>query len=322
MSNESILENYIRRIEGLRGGQRGHEGPAPHRPLLLLVVIDLISLGKITKNRIFPSPDLAEIFLKYWSSVAGNRKPNLAMPFFHLKSTRFWHLHPHPGKKAALKKARKIRRMPDLVDIVHHATLDDELFTLLTNVGERNQIRKRLINKHFPAFKQVIETLFQEEEQIGEYRQLLIGAVAEGPFTYQTIPEPVQATQPVRRAAFRQEIMQIYDYTCAVCRLRIVTMHGESATDAAHIIPFSISQNDDIRNGISLCKLHHWAFDKGLISLNRNYKVMVSALLSERRPTEWVLTEQRDKSILLPEHDLLYPAQDALKWHRDERFRE
>ena len=115
--------------------------------------------------------------------------------------------------------------------------------------------------------------------------------------------------------------MGLYDYTCAVCRLRIVTMDGESATDAAHIIPFRTSHNDDVRNGISLCKLHHWAFDKGLISLSQTYQVLVSPFMSDQRPTEWRLTELRDKSILLPEHNQLYPAQDALEWHRREAFR-
>ena len=115
--------------------------------------------------------------------------------------------------------------------------------------------------------------------------------------------------------------MRIYDYTCAVCQLHLLTMDGESVTEAAHIIPFKISRNDDVRNGISLCKLHHWAFDRGLISLSRTYKVIVSELMSERGPTEWMLTTLRGKTILLPEDDERYPAQDALKWHREEVLR-
>ncbi len=116
--------------------------------------------------------------------------------------------------------------------------------------------------------------------------------------------------------------MGLYNYTCAVCQLRIVTMDGESATDAAHIIPFRISKNDDVRNGISLCKLHHWSFDKGLISLSRNYRVVVSRLIVEQGPMEWKLTTLRGKSILLPEHDQLHPAQDALDWHREKVLRQ
>lgn len=35
-----------------------------------------------------------------------------------------------------------------------------------------------------------------------------------------------------------------------------------------------------------LCKLHHWALEKGLISLDKNYKVIVSKFILERGPTE------------------------------------
>ena len=145
---------------------------------------------------------------------------------------------------------------------------------------------------------------------------------SELPFSSQEPTAPIQAETVIRSAGFRQAIMGLYNYTCAVCELRIVTMDGESATDAAHIIPFSLSQNDDVRNGISLCKLHHWAFDKGLISLSETYQVIVSVLMSDQRPTEDRLTELRDRSILLPEHNQLYPAQDALEWHRDEVLRQ
>ena len=95
----------------------------------------------------------------------------------------------------------------------------------------------------------------------------------------------------------------------------------KSITDAAHIIPFKISGNNDVRNGISLCRLHHWSFDKGLISVDRNYKVIVSNLMLEHGPTEWLLTNLRGRLIRLPDHDKLYPAQEALTWHREEVFR-
>lgn len=40
----------------------------------------------------------------------------------------------------------------------------------------------------------------------------------------------------------------------------------------------------------------------------------------ERGPSEWLLTTLRSKPILLPEYDELYPAQEALAWHREEIF--
>ena len=317
----NILQKYVQKMQKLRRGEKGNEGPAPHKPLLLLAVIDLIRQGQIDENRIFPFPDLAETFLKYWSNVVANRASNFAMPFFHLKGDKFWHLCPNPGKEDKLNRHRKVNSISWIHEVVAYASLDEELFVLLTNSQDREVICQTLINKYFPNSKQEIESLIAEEQQIGEYRQLLIQEVAEHTVLYEEQTEPIEKENPNRSEAFRREIMRIYNYTCVVCRSRILTMEGESATEAAHIIPFRDTKDDNIRNGISLCKLHHWAFDEGLISFSKTYKIMVSELIFEEGPTEWMLTELRDKSILLPEHNLLSPSQDALRWHRERIFR-
>ena len=311
------LQKYVQKMKRLRV-DRAH-GVAPHKPLLLLAVIELIERGQIRDNKIPLSPDLAETFIKYWSKVT-DRKPNIALPFFHLKSDGFWHFHPNAGYEKALDVADRITAISRLREVIAYVSLDDDLFVLLTDASNREIIRQTLIYVYLLDCKGEIEGLIAEGKQITAYEQALINEV-EQPFLSQKPIAPIPEESPIRSAGFRQAIMGLYDYTCAVCRLRIVTMEGESATDAAHIIPFRISKNDDVRNGISLCKLHHWVFDKGLISLSTTYQVLVSPLMSNRRPTEWMLTELQDKSILLPERNQLYPAQDALAWHREEVLR-
>ena len=98
-------------------------------------------------------------------------------------------------------------------------------------------------------------------------------------------------------------------------------MDGESVTEAAHIIPFKVSGNNDVRNGISLCQLHHWGFDRGLISFTDTYKIIVSGLMVEKGPPEWKFTTLKDKKILVPENKEHYPAQAALAWHREHIFK-
>ena len=115
--------------------------------------------------------------------------------------------------------------------------------------------------------------------------------------------------------------MQIYEFTCAVCQLHIMTLDSVSVTEAAHIIPFSVSGNDDVRNGISLCQLHHWAFDRGLISLSNDYTVIVSELMVERGPDQWLLKTMKGNEILLPRKHEEYPAQEAMEYHREEVFK-
>ena len=315
--SSNILLKYVNKFKNLRV-DRAH-GAAPNKPALLLAILELIEQGQISENIIPPSPSLFEIFMKYWSIVT-NRRPNLALPFFHLKSEGFWHHHPNAGYETALRVTTQIKTVSRLREIVAYASFDDELFLLLTNTHDREVIRQTIIDTYFTDFKAAIESLITEEQQIDEYRQTLLQQVKQ---TFSSL-QPLALTEtdnPIRTAGFHQAIMRIYDYTCAVCQLYVLTLDGESVTEAAHIIPFNISGNNDVRNGISLCQLHHWGFDRGLISFTGTYKIIVSDLMVEKGPSEWKFTTLRDKKILVPENKEHYPAQAALAWHREHVFK-
>ncbi len=307
-----ILRKYINEFKKLRI-DRAH-GNAPHQPVLLLAVIELIEQGQIENNEILPSPHLVEKFIRYWNSIT-NRKPNPALPFFHLRSRNFWHHHPNPGYEQALEVVTQIKSFSQLRKFIMHASFDDELFTLLTQPLEREVLRKTLIDNYFPDLKNEIQNVISEEQEILGYSRELMQYV-QNEFSAE-LDEPIEKDKRIRQPGFRRTIMRIYDYTCAMCELQILTLNGESVTEAAHIIPFRRSNNDDVRNGISLCKLHHWAFDRYLISIDRSYKVIVSELMTEKGPTEWLLKSMHGKDILLPEQKALYPAQSALTWHRN-----
>lgn len=318
--SSDILQIYIQKIERLRRYRRSDGEYAPYKPCLLLGVIELIANGDIPENKILLSDSLIATFTKYVAQVPGWNS-GINNPFFYLRTDGFWHLQPNAGHEVALNAIRTTPSIRWLLEVVAYVHLDEPFFILLADPQSRSAIRQAIIDTYFPEIRENIENLIGESQQIGEYRQLLIREGMEHPFSYQIAAEPFAPENPLRSAAFRREIMRLYDYTCAVCRLRIVTTTGESATDAAHIIPFHLSYNDDIRNGISLCKLHHWAFDQGLISLSNTYTIIISSLMSDLRPTEWMLPEQRDTSIVLPEQNQLHPAQDALEWHREQVLR-
>lgn len=313
-----ILQKYIHEIKSLRI-DKAH-GNAPHQPVFLLAIIELIEQGQITVNEIIPSPDLMETFVKYWTRIS-DRKPNIALPFFHLSKRSFWHLHANPKYETALEVVAQIKIVSRLREIIAYGSFDDDLFGLLKVVETREIIRQAIINTYLSDFKHEIQSLISEEQQIGDYSQEILQQV-EHEFSALQQEEPTEAENPVRKRGFRITIMRIYEYTCAVCQLHILTLDGQSVTEAAHIIPFKKSYNNDVRNGISLCRLHHWAFDEGLISFSDTYKVIVSELMSERGPTEWKLTTLSGKGILLPERKELYPAQEALAWHREDVFKE
>ena len=315
------LQEYLEMIENLRRYPN-----APYKPCLLLAIIQLVEQGDILENRVRLSNRLKDAFARYIAQIPGWDPKNIHNPFYHLKNDGFWHLAPSVDRTRQLSSLMGSSRSPSfrqLHELVDYGCFDEPLFIFLTQPDRREIVRQAIIERYFPDDRQGIEYLVAEEHQIGEHRQLLIQEVAEHPFLYSVTPEPSEEN-PARRQAFRQEIMRIYNYTCAICRLRVATVDGESVTvtDAAHIIPFRISYNDDIRNGISLCKLHHWVFDRGLISLNERYRVKVSRFIDEEGPVEWRLSNLHNKDIFLPQQEMLYPAQEALAWHRDEVFRQ
>ena len=206
------------------------------------------------------------------------------------------------------------------------ARVDESLFILLVMPEYRAILRQIILNTYFSNIRYEIEMVIGEYrihrgEHIKQYSEQLMQDT-QHPFSMQRDVASIQVETPVRSAGFRKAIMEIYEYTCAVCELNIQAASGESVTDAAHIVPFSVSYNDDVRNGMSLCKSHHWAFDTGLIAVSEEYRVVVSSAMAEQGPTASMLTGLRDRKIWLPREPEHRPAPEALTWHREAAMRQ
>lgn len=75
----------------------------------------------------------------------------------------------------------------------------------------------------------------------------------------------------IHQSAFRERVLRAYAHQCAFCNLR----HGE-LLDAAHIIPDRELLGEPIvSNGMSLCRLHHAAFDRLMLGVHPNYEIHV-----------------------------------------------
>lgn len=81
----------------------------------------------------------------------------------------------------------------------------------------------------------------------------------------------------LHQAEFRGRVIAAYETRCAICRLR----HGE-LLDAAHITADADERGlPVVTNGLSLCKIHHGAFDSHLIGISGDYSVHVDQKLLE-----------------------------------------
>ena len=79
-----------------------------------------------------------------------------------------------------------------------------------------------------------------------------------------------------RSARFSVQVVSRYKFTCALTGLCCLTSDGAAIVDAAHIEPFAQWQNDDIENGLALCKNAHWMFDEGLWSVRYDRRVVLA----------------------------------------------
>jgi putative restriction endonuclease len=127
---------------------------------------------------------------------------------------------------------------------------------------------------------------------------------------YSTIPPTV------RDQGFRRAVVTAYAHRCAFCGIRMRTPDGHTVVDAAHIIPWAVSRNDDPRNGLSLCKLCHWTFDEGLLGVSHHYQVIATKALTAYGNIAGHLLTLHEQPIFQPVEVALWPDRDALHWHR------
>jgi putative restriction endonuclease len=87
----------------------------------------------------------------------------------------------------------------------------------------------------------------------------------------------VEVRRRVHQPLFRARVLSAYDRRCAICRLN----HAD-LLDAAHIIPDADEGGSaSVPNGLSLCKIHHAAYDRNLLGIDPDYKVHIDAALLE-----------------------------------------
>lgn len=127
--------------------------------------------------------------------------------------------------------------------------------------------------------------------------------------------EQMLVNRKIRDANFRLEVCEAYDSTCAVTGLRMINGGGRAEVQAAHIKPVAMGGPDIVQNGIALSATVHWLFDRHLISVGEDYRLLVA---HNRVPTELRnLFRPADQPIRLPREERLWPAPQFLDHHRE-----
>ena len=281
---------------------------SPHKPCMLLAVLGLAESGSLRRNEIYFEPPLLERYANYFEVVRGpSDHLNPYFPFFHLRGEGFWHLRPLPGREQVLEARNSARSVADITGNVAYAYLDDDLYALMQDAKARSELREELVVVWFGSRRAALELVLQEEHAIDHYETSLrhgaqVGLVAAEP------PEPV------RSAAFRRIVSEIYDFRCAASGWRIILPDSRVMVEAAHLIPFAETHDDDPRNGIALAPSFHWALDANIIAPGPDYKWHVSQVLDDRFADNHPLIDLEGRSLVLPRNESWWPKAESLQW--------
>src|SRR5436190_498659 len=137
--DSTIRERWLAKLAKLRVDWAKGD-PAPHKPLLLLVIIELAERGVLPEKVLPLTPELAFRFCSYWHVVAYRRTqaPDVRFPFYYLQSDRCWKATGEDGKPAP---DRRLARL---------AELNPDLEACLKEADFRDEARRILICNYFP----------------------------------------------------------------------------------------------------------------------------------------------------------------------------
>jgi putative restriction endonuclease len=318
------LSTYIRQFAHLRRAPNAVFSSAtmkraPHKPILLLAVLDLVARSVLTTSFIDVTGNLIELndlFNLYWRRVMPiSQTSSIAFPFPRLNSEPFWELVPKPGCTITPALINSTTSILNLRRYVLGARLDDDLFRIMQSAEGREALRETLLQSCFSeeAWIQLREQSLVNREAF-DYSRIL-EEKSHLPLVKETL-EADNYRPAARDQGFRKIVVSTYDHRCTLCGIRIVTPDGHTVVEAAHIIPWCESKNDDIRNGMALCRLCHWGFDEGMMGVSDHYTVITSSSINLTPNFAGSLQTLTGRGIIPPTDQELRPAQEYLAEHR------
>lgn len=297
-----MQRRWLGKLSKLQPAQgRGNlAGQAPHKPLLLLCLIDLAETGNGLTGRTFVrTPSLVLRFRTYGTFVADRwpTKLDLRLPFFHLNTQRFWTAYTADMRPAT---------SPDDCAVCE---LDRDFHALLADPDFRLKARLVLISRYF-----------EPVEQAALYEAFGFTRPSVGPTVGEMLAaEGLEAAKRKGRSAkFQVRVVDDYHHVCALTGYRCMTLGGASVVDAAHIESWAATQNDDLTNGLALSKTAHWMFDEGLWTADDDLRVQVHPTrFTEAGPEASLLRTFAGRHLQFDPRAKLRPSLESLRRHRE-----
>ena len=296
----------------IRVGRNNRGEPALNKPCLLLAIICEIQAGHIASSLIAINSRLISRYYDLYELLTGERqKANPWLPLWHLRNDKgpsgpLWSPQYANGIAPLAGQLGQPKSLNQLLERFSSARLDPALLSSLKDSQTTEEAYALLTSRYLPSDRPTharLQEYLQAAQAAGEYEQhpeRLVGSVRDKRQLY------------ARSAAFRTLVLEACDYRCAASRLRYITPDYRYLVEAAHLIPFSVSQDDRPINGLALTPNLHWAMDNHLIAPGPDQRWHVSpavdTLVSDNR---W-LCDIGGTPLVLPKDPQWHPCPDAL----------
>lgn len=174
-----------------------------------------------------------------------------------------------------------------------------KLFQLLMNFANRALVRDTLLSIYFPAYR----AAYYEHKELddGFYHDIQALVLNDPEVKYKQLSIQTEEDVFVRSGLFKRYIPQLYNDTCAMTGMRMHSTFKYNFIDACHIVPFAASHDDKVTNGIALCPNLHRAFDRGVVGVDDDYRIIVSAHVHDDVLHPYSLIKLKGRPIILPQ---------------------
>ncbi len=283
------IDEFLDQVRSMKIHGSKSLGAALKKPLLLLLLLSWIENNRVEENR-FHFDDIEKPLERLIREHGGRRTtsgPRPEQPFSHLRSSPFWILSTQrdygPGKTALVS------------DLRHPATYGafrPDVFRLLRRSAEaRARIADAILHAWWsPTLHgDIRDDLGLDRLDTRRRRQ--------------------------RDQQFTIDVLENFRYSCAFCGFHAILNGQAIGIDAAHVQWHAHRGPDTVENGIALCKLHHWAFDKGILGISDQNKIRVAQVFVAQQDGGLPLESLADQTLAVtPRRGAI--SSRFLLWHQ------
>jgi len=218
---------------------------------------------------------------------------------------------------------------------LHGQAKGGDILIFQRNADAVDRFRLILIRKSSPAFKEVNNIvagrprgpLFEDNEPVTQSEldnaADELDVLADQPFSLIKTFVRIESRQlrVARSSVFPLLVRREYEWRCCISGIQIETPNRIHEVEAAHVVPVTEGGTDDVRNGLSLSRTLHWAFDQGLFGIQEDRTIYIPRRVT-KMPENMFLKQFHGQPIRETKTRKLRVHDDALAWHREHRVKQ